>query len=99
MAFKIIILKRAALEIDEAVFYYENIRLKLGERFLMDYENHLKYLTTLPFFEVKYNIIRKLSFKKFPYTLHFTVDENEKIVSILAVTCDYQNPDTTQLKF
>lgn len=99
MAFKINILKRAELEIEEAVFYYENLKLKLGEKFLVDYKNQLKCLTTTRFFKVKYDVIRKLTFKKFPYTIHFTVDEDQKIVSIHAVTCDFQNPDTTKIKF
>lgn len=52
----------------------------------------------IPFFEVKYSIIRKLPLKKFPYSIHFTIDENEKVVSILAITCDYQKPENTRLK-
>jgi len=98
MDFKILIVKRADLEIEEAVLYYENIQKGLGKKFLLDYEDHLKTLRNIPFFEEKYNIVRLLPLKKFPYTIHFTVDELEKIVSIQAVTCDYQNPENTRLK-
>jgi hypothetical protein len=66
---------------------------------LLDYEDQIDTLSTFPFFEEKYNIVRKLSFRKFPYTIHFTIDEFEKIVSIHAITCDYQNPESTKLKF
>jgi hypothetical protein len=98
MVFKVLIVKRADLEIEEAVLYYENIRKGLGEKFLLDYKDHLKTLYKFPFFEEKYNIVRTLPLKKFPYTIHFTVDENEKIVSIQAVTSDHQDPNTTRLK-
>ena len=98
MVFNVKTLIRAELELDEAVFYYENIQKGLGERFLLDYENQLNTLYNFPFFEEKYNIVRTLPLKKFPYTIHFTVDELEKIVSIQAVTCDYQNPENTRLK-
>lgn len=98
MVFNVKTLIRAELELDEAVFYYETIRKGLGEKFILDYENQLNTLYNFPFFEEKYNIVRTLSLKKFPYTIHFTADEIEKIVSIQAITCDYQNPENTRLK-
>lgn len=98
MVFNVKTLIRAELELDEAVFYYQNIRKDLGEKFLLDYEDQLDTLYTFPFFENKYNSVRLLPFKKFPYTIHFTVDEFEKTVSIQAITCDYQNPKLTRIK-
>ncbi len=98
MVFNVKTLIRAELEIDETVFYYENIRKGLGKDFILDYENQLNTLYNFPFFEEKYNIIRTLPLKKFPYTIHFTVDEFEKTVSIQAVTCNYQDPNTTRIK-
>ena len=98
MVFNVKTLIRAELELDEAVFYYESIRKGLGEKYLFDYENQLDTLYNFPFFENKYNIIRVLPFKKFPYTIHFTINEAEKLVSIHAITCDYQNPKNTRLK-
>jgi hypothetical protein len=98
MVFNVKTLIRAELELDEAVFYYERISKGLGEKFILEYENRLNTLYDFPFFEEKYNVIRTLPLKKFPYTIHFTVDKLEKIVSIQAVTNDYQNPDTTRIK-
>lgn len=98
MVFDVKTLLRAEIELDEAVFYYQNIRNGLGEKFLLDYENQLNTLYNFPYFENKYNIIRLLPFKKFPYTIHFSIDEFEKIVSIQAITCNFQNPENTRLK-
>lgn len=98
MVFKVLIVKRADLEIEEAFLYYENIRKGLGEKFLSDYQDHLKTLYTFPLFEEKYNVVRTLPLKKFPYTIHFTVDELEKIVLIQAVISNYQNTNTTRIK-
>ena len=98
MAFSVKLLKRAELEVDEAIVYYKDIQPKLAERFLTDYENQLKTLNTIPYFEIKYQEIRKISFKKFPYTIHFSIDELNEAVLIHAVTCDYQNPETTKVK-
>jgi hypothetical protein len=98
MVFKLNTQIRAELEIMEAVYYYENIQNGLGKRFLLEYENQLHTLNNFPFFEEKYNIVRKLPLKKFPYSIHFSIDEINKIVSILSVSCDYQNPETTRIK-
>ncbi|KAF2328275.1 MAG: hypothetical protein REI96_02140 [Flavobacterium nitrogenifigens] len=96
--YKTIILQRAKLEVDETAFYYESIRKGLGKLFYKEFKNYALTLKTIPFFEEKYNIVRTLPLKKFPYTIHFTVDEIEKIVSIQAVTSNYQDPNTTRIK-
>ena len=96
--YKTIILQRAKLEVDETAFYYESIRKGLGKLFYKEFKNYALTLKTMLFFEEKYNIIRTLPLKKFPYTIHFTVDEIEKIVSIQAVTSNYQDQNTTRIK-
>ncbi len=96
--FEIIIEKRAELEIDEAATYYESIVDGLGTKFYIELSFYIETLKNIPFFEEKYNVIRILPLKKFPYSIHFSVDEDSKIVSIHAVTCDYQNPDSTRIK-
>ena len=96
--FEIIVLKRAELEVDDISEYYESIAEGLGVKFYSEYKNYVETLKNIPFFEVKYNIIRKLPLKKFPYTIQFIIDEYEKKVFIQAITCDYQNPKNTRLK-
>ena len=39
MTFNVKTLIRAELELDEAIYYYENIQKGLGNKFLLDYEN------------------------------------------------------------
>jgi len=96
--FKLKILSRAKLEVNEVANYYESKSKGLGKVFYLEFKNFSKTLRNIPFFEKKYNIVRILPLKKFPYTIHFTVDENEKIVSIQAVTSNHQDPNTTKLK-
>lgn len=97
--YRIVILNRAKEEVDEASFYYESIQKGLGKRFYKEFKTYALTLNSFPFFEEKYNVVRILPFKKFPYTIHFTIDEDQKTVFIQAITCDYQNPDITQIKF
>lgn len=96
--FKIKILPRAKEEIDEIATYYESLKKGLGKRFYKQFKENVETLKHVPFFFVRYNIIRTLPLKKFPYTIHFTADEIEKVVSILAITSDSQDPNTTRIK-
>ncbi|MBP1222171.1 type II toxin-antitoxin system RelE/ParE family toxin [Flavobacterium sp. 1355] len=96
--FKIKILSRAKLEIEEAAQYYETKSKGLGKLFYLEFKSYRTTLENIPFFEEKYKTIRTLPFKKFPYTIHFTVDETTKIVCILAVTSNYQDPNITRIK-
>lgn len=98
MVFNVIILERADLEIEEAYLYYENIQSGLGVKFILEYENYLNTLKNIPYFQQRYQSIRILPLKKFPYSIHFSVDELQKIVNIHAIICDYQNPDDTRIK-
>lgn len=96
--FEIIILLRADLEVDEIAKYYESLSDGLGTKFFNEYQKYVDTLNTFPFFEEKYNIVRTLPLKKFPYTIHFTVDEINKIVAVHAVISNYQDPNTTRIK-
>jgi len=96
--FEIIILLRADLEVDKIAEYYESLSDGLGTKFFNEYQKYVDTLNSFPFFEEKYNIVRTLPLKKFPYTIHFTVDEINKIVAVHAVTSNYQDPNTTRIK-
>lgn len=96
--FKLKILSRAKFEVNEVTDYYESKTEGLGKAFYLEFKDYSKTLRNIPFFEVKYSKIRTLALKKFPYTIHFTVDELEKTVSIQAVTSNHQDPNTTKLK-
>ncbi|MBX9807601.1 MAG: hypothetical protein K2X95_07355 [Flavobacteriaceae bacterium] len=49
MVFKVQQQIRAELELDEIIYYYENIQVGLGNRFLIDYENLIDILETFLF--------------------------------------------------
>jgi len=46
-----------------------------------------------PFYQVRYKNVRCLPMKKYPYMIHLTVDEKERIVTIRAVIHTSQNTD------
>ena len=96
--FKIKILPRAKEEITEICCYYDSKSVGFGKIFYKILKEHISTLKNIPFFENRYNIIRVLPLKKFPYSIHFSIDEYEKIIFIKAIISDYQNPENTRIK-
>jgi plasmid stabilization system protein ParE len=73
-------------DIEEAKDYYENIQKGLGKRFVNQLQIALLSLKRNPFFaSVRYDDIRCVQIKRFPYLIHYHVDEKDFIVTIIAV--------------
>ena len=81
-------------DIQDAVDYYKAINQKLALRF---FQTINKQFVTLQknhsSFAIRYDNIRCLPLKRFPFMIHYTVLSDEKTVSIKAVFCTYQNPE------
>ena len=96
--FELNIQNRAEIEINEISDYYESLVEGLGTKFYIEVSNYIETLKSFPFFEKRYSAIRILPLKKFPYSIHFSVDEINSIVTVHAVILDYRNPDLTRIK-
>lgn len=94
MAYTIAIDSRAIRDIQRAIDYYDEQQRGLGKQFENVLDKHLLTLEKKPFFTVRYDDVRCLPLKKFPYMLHFTVDEEKKLVAIRAVFHTSRNPET-----
>lgn len=90
--YKVTISEEAALDIEDAAFYYENKSIGLGFRFSNELKTHLEGLKFNPFFEVRYENVRCLPMKNFPFMIHFTIEEKENLVNIRAVFHTSLNP-------
>lgn len=42
--------------------------------------------------QIKYNQVRTLLLKQFPYHIHYLIDEPKKVIVILAIIHAYKNP-------
>jgi toxin ParE1/3/4 len=85
MAYGIVIDPRAIRDIQEAIDYYDEQQAGLGERFETALDKHLLTLEKNPFFRIRYDNVRCLPLKKFPYMVHFTIDKDQQIVTVWAV--------------
>lgn len=85
MAFTLVIDPIAIRDVQEAIDYYDEQQAGLGEQFEAALNKHLLTLEKNPIFRIRYDNVRCLPVKKFPYMVHFTVDEDQQVVTICAV--------------
>ncbi|KAA6436631.1 hypothetical protein FEM33_21030 [Dyadobacter flavalbus] len=91
--FQILLSSHAIQDIEESMSYYEEKLMGLGLRFYNQVESTINQIARNPFiYSVKYESIRCANVWKFPFLIHFSIDESFKIVTILAVYNTYQRP-------
>ncbi len=61
--------------------------------FLNSVNNSFSILEENPFYQIRYDDVRCLPIKKFPFMAHFTVDEIELLVKVYALVNTYRNPE------
>ncbi|HLU84839.1 MAG TPA: type II toxin-antitoxin system RelE/ParE family toxin [Vicingaceae bacterium] len=93
MVFKIKIDAAAKLDIQEAINWYNEQQKGLGKKFHKAVLSHFEHLKKNPFFENRYDKVHCLPIKKFPFMIHFTVNEKDKLIIVRAVFHTSLNPD------
>ena len=80
-------------DIQRAVEYYQKQQPGLGKRFAAQLQLSLNAIKRNPFFtSMRYDDIRCTAIKKFPYLVHYYIDEDEFLVTIIAVYPTYKEP-------
>ena len=97
-SYEILIEERALLDIHQGFEYYETLQPGLGVRFNQSVFHSFETLQLNPFYQVRYDEVRCLPVKKFPYMVHYKVNELKGIVNVLAVINTYRDPDKTWKK-
>jgi len=70
----------------------------LGEKFEAYLNRYMKSLAKNSFYQIRYDSIRCFPLKKYPYMIHFTVDEKLKIVYIHSVLNTARDPKEYWIK-
>jgi toxin ParE1/3/4 len=70
----------AVQDIQNAIDFYDEKQIGLGEKFEAALNHHLLSLEKNPFYQVRYDEVHCLPIKKFPYMIHYTVDRQNRIV-------------------
>lgn len=81
---------RAVDDANAAIEYYNFHTMGLGELFEMEMQRLISAIQTNPYtFSVRHHDVRLAIFRKFPYSIHYSIDGNK--IMIEAVLSDYQN--------
>lgn len=90
--FKIKVEPEVVSDIQEGVDWYNEKQPGLGRKFYFEVRAAFTTLKKMPYFQVRYDAIRCFPLKKFPYMVHYSIDEGEKLVIIRAVFNTSQDP-------
>jgi hypothetical protein len=85
MSFEVEVISSANIDLENGVEYYLAINKALAIKFLAEFQEMLILLEESPFFQVKYDMVRTVQLRSFPYLIHFMVNEKESRVIILAI--------------
>lgn len=91
--YKAIILPLAKEDIKEAAHWYNDKKKGLGKRFTKEVRSKIKYVCENPkAIAVRYDKNHCAVLNVFPFMVHFSIDEKQKIVVVSAVFHTAQNP-------
>jgi len=91
--YKIIFLSDALSDIKEAMKWYNKQQAGLGKRLVADVQLSVSAIRQNPFIgSVKYMSIRTVSCSKFPYAIHYSIDELKGEVVITSIFHLRRNP-------
>jgi plasmid stabilization system protein ParE len=93
MVYKIIVSPRAQKEIENAIDYYALYSENAPLNFIIALKEAYSTLGINPFFKIQYKSICALKLYKFPYSLHFIIDEKKNTVRILACFHNKRDPN------
>jgi plasmid stabilization system protein ParE len=91
--FNVIILPKAKKEIREATEWYNQRENGLGQEFIDEIRDLSKFLANQPeSYSIRYDDIRTAVVQRFPFMIHYQIDESKKIVLIVAVLHTKRSP-------
>ena len=91
--FRIKIDPLALADIQDITDQYNKQQEKLGNRFQETTIKQINKLAKYPnSFAIRYKEIRCIQVKKFPYMVHFSINEEPGFVEVLAVISTHRNP-------
>ena len=92
MVFNILLSKKASIEIEESIEYYNGINKKLGKQFYVELLENLSHIKNNPYlFQIKFDSFREVPLKIFPFIIVYEVLDNSIIVN--AVFHTSRNPE------
>ena len=84
--YQLVFSPKALADIDEACIWYNLQQKGLGKKLVTDVKNVITSIKQKPHFaSVKFENIRTAACETFPYAVHYQVDEDQKVIRIVAI--------------
>jgi mRNA-degrading endonuclease RelE of RelBE toxin-antitoxin system len=97
--YKVRIDTEAITDINGITSWYNDRQSGLGGRFQKTVVRQINALKKNPqIYAIRYKDIRCISLKKFPYMVHFFINEDTKTVEVLAIISTDRNPKIWTVK-
>lgn len=80
-------------DIQEAIDWYNTRQSGLGKMFFDVVENEFDSMRSFPGFQVRYDDVRCLPVKGFPYMIHFVLNDDIQTVVVMGVINTNRNPE------
>lgn len=93
MAFKVIVSPRAQKEIETSIDFYIERSENAPKDFILALEKAYESLSINPFYALRYKNVRSLKLAKFPFSLFFTINEDQQLVQVLSCFHNKRNPN------
>ena len=92
--YKPVILPPAKKDIKEAARWYEGRKVGLGKQFTQTVRKKIQFICQNPYaVAIRYEETRTAVLETFPYMIHFSIEENSKLIVISAVLSTHQDPN------
>lgn len=85
MNFQILFEPDAVRDIEGKIDYYDNELVGLGKKFEKALNKLFTSLGKSPFYSLRYDRVHCLPMKKYPFMIHFTIDEIHQKVIVIAI--------------
>lgn len=77
MIYKVVIIEEAKMDYKKSLFFYKDIHPKLAIRFNDSFKKSIAIIKKNPLlFQIRYDNVRIIFLKSFPYALHYSIYEN-----------------------
>ena len=91
--YKVLFSPLALVDIEQAITYYNEQQNGLGKRFASKVQEALTAIKRNSFFSsIRYGNVRCAQVPKFPFLVHYQIEETSNIITIAAVYSTYQQP-------
>lgn len=93
MSYKVQLLPDARLDIKESMEWYNEQKAGLGRLFYYSVKSRLAYISKNPLhYQISYRKVRNAIVHKFPYQIHYQVEEERRSIIVIAVTHTSRDP-------